>query len=364
MDRKAVISGTQLLLLLTITRISFSTDYISAINPGNCIQDIIFALPIVFLCNIILALPVLLLLNRHPGHDILDCSTEVFGKAGGVVVGTVLFVVFFIVAVYNLGPLYIWFNSTVVENVTELTIFIPLIAVCVYGAIKGIESIARFGTIVFAVYVIFMFIIYIPLIQKVHLSNFTPLFFDGFGYFGKALVAGLNHSLQILPFAILMPYVKKGTNIIKTFVLWDALSIFIIMILEFFIIGVLGSFGSDQIFPISTLSQICQIGILKRLDSVNLIAWVFDAVLSTTVYLFVASQCLMRTKLKKIRRSTIILLGVLILAAAPFATDCFLNHYNIIFSPAQTAITLCVVAVIPLIVLIGDIVKKKIADAG
>lgn len=361
MNKKAIISVSQLIFLLTIARVSFSSDYISAVNPGTSIQDIMVALPAVFLGNFLVALPVLFLLSRHPGHDLIDCSAQVLGKMGGAVIGVLLFAVFVIAAAYNIGPLYIWFNSVVIEGSSGYAVFVPIIVVCVYSAVKGVESIARFATIVFTVYVIISLIVYIPLISKIQLSHFTPMFYSGFGYFEKALLAGIDQSIEILPLAMLAPFLKTGTNLFRTYILWDALSMTIAFVLYFFIIGVLGALGSNQIFPLSTLSQISNLGIFERLDTVDLIAWVFDTVLSTALYIFAASQCVIKTRLRKKRRSVIVAIGVLILAAAPLSADYFLKYFRSIFSPAQMVVTMVIIFVIPLLLLVTDIIRGKMA---
>ena len=53
MEKQSQISARQLIVLMIMLRLPFSTAYYIALNAGQSIQDILFAVPVNFVLNFI-----------------------------------------------------------------------------------------------------------------------------------------------------------------------------------------------------------------------------------------------------------------------------------------------------------------------
>ncbi|MDR3643544.1 MAG: GerAB/ArcD/ProY family transporter [Clostridia bacterium] len=364
MQSKAAIRGRQLIFLMLISRLGFSTVAIAAINPGNDIQDMLLAVPVIFVINLLIVIPVIMLLKRHPGRDLVDCSMQICGKACGSVIGIFYFLCFTGLASLLLNIYQNYYSSSIIEETPDIAIAIPLLLVAVYGAIRGIESISRFGLLVFASYVVVSAIIYLSLLPDVNLNYLQPMFYNGSRVFTCAIAAGVNLSYQVLLLAMCTPFLKKDTNITRVFVIWDAVAMLIYLLTDFYVVTVLGPSGGRQIFPLETLVTISHVGPFERLDAVFMIAWILNSVLSMTGYLFFASQCLVRIGLQKWRRTLLFVIGIIVIVCTSFYSSQYVKNIGFYISPIFTAAIVIVIFLLPLGVLVIDIVKGKVAQSN
>jgi spore germination protein KB len=359
MNSKATVSSAQLIICLIILRVAFSTNDIAGISPGTSVQDILFAVPVVFIINLIIALPIFMLLKRHPDRDLMECSTQIFGKGIGFVICIIYFCFFLCLSSIQLGTFQMCFQTVVLSQTGAYIIGIPILIVCIYGAIKGIESITRFGVFVFVFYLAIMLTIFVSTLPNLELNYLKPFFYEGPNYFLQAVLADVNSSTQILFIAMCVPFLKPGTKIVKTFITWNALSMLLLFALEFFVVCIMGPFVSKQLFPLVTLSMISKVTVFQRIDNLDMISWIFNSILNICICLFFASQCIMRTPLRKWRRTIIIIASVLILIIGSFYSKVYLQNLNIYNNALFTTIFVLVVICIPLTVLITDVVKGK-----
>jgi spore germination protein KB len=362
MSSKATVTSAQLISVLLILRLAFSINYIAGINPGSSIQDVLFAIPVIFVINLIIALPIFMLLKRHPGKDLIECSKQIFGNGIGFVICLIYFCFFIFISSLQLGTFQMYFNTCVTTQTNALTIAIPISFVCIYAAVKGIESIARFGVFVLIFYLIIVTTVFISTLPNVDLSYLKPIFYDGPKYFSQAVLVGVNSSPQILFIAMCVPFLKPGTKIIKTFITWNAIAMLLLFVLEFFVVTNMGPFASKQLFPLITLSLISKISVFERIDSFDMISWILNSTLNICIGLFAASQCLMRTSLRKWRRTAITVSSILIIIFGSLYSNIYLQNLDIFNNPLFTAIIIILIIAVPLSILISDIVKGKVAE--
>lgn len=362
MVKKAKITGAQLILMLVITRVLFSSCSIPAINPGTSIQDILPALVVSLLLNLIVAVPILMLLRRHPGRDLIECSLQILGRFTGTVVAIIYLVFFVFMSAAYLGVYQCYFHTSIISEASPLPLILPMMIVSVYAVIQGIEPIARFGLLIFIFYIVVSVTIYMPILPDAEYHNLMPLFYNGFGYFKSAVLSNFIMSPQILLLAICAPYLKKAEGLVRVFVLWDVWAMLLLAMLEFFLVVCLGSYASNQTFPLGTLGTLSGIGSFQRLDMFDMIAWTLNTLLSITLYLYAASACLYRTGLKNHRKASIVVLGVLICPIGLLISSNYLKNIGLYTSPSAALVIMVLTFVLPLFVLIADIVKGKVAE--
>ncbi len=360
MEKKSYISSGQIILLLLITRILFSTTYQSTLNAGNSIQDILPSILVTFVTNFIIAIPILILIQRHPGHDLVECTVKVFGKVFAVIIGALYYLFFLLFATFTAGNFGNFFANSMIPNVSvPLTIFLLLI-ICVYGVIKGIESIARIGSIVAILFLIALLIIFLSVLPLMKIGYLFPMFYNGPKYFISG--TGINYSLsiQIICIAFLAPFQRQGGSTKKTYFIWNIASMITLFAIEFFVVTVMGAFGSEQYDPLQTLSTLTSFNLFQSLNAVDFVPWVLNTIITVTVYIYIAVLCLLKLGLNKYRKLIAIITGAIVYFAAPVVSMHFIMLQNFQSGPNASILTTVFAVVIPLIILIVDSVKGRL----
>lgn len=359
MEKQSYISNRQLIAMLVMTRIAFSTAYLPGLNAGMSVQDILLAVPANFLLNFIFAVPILVLLRRHPGKDPVEMTRNIIGRPAAAL-AAVLYMAGFLFQAFCYQSYFqeFYVNSLIPES-GYLEIAVPLLIVCFLGSVKGVETIARFGGLAFLIYLIVVFTIGGSLAPSVDLNLLLPQFYSGPGIFLRAVIGGVNSNMQIVLLAFCAPYIKSGTSMGKIYARWNMIAMGFFLLLEFLVVTVMGSYGARQVFPLYTLSLQSKIDVFERLDSVDMIAWILETVFAITFYVYMTTMCLTKLGINGKRR--LVNVGVLL---ALLAAGGLLMKYDyllkgVAFSPYLTAYTLLSQILLPLLLLTADIVKER-----
>lgn len=359
MEKKSYISANQIILILCITRLLFSSSYQSYLNAGASVQDTLPSLIANFVVNLIVAAPILMLLKRYPRHSLAECAVKVLGRPLGVVV-CIIYCMFFIAnASLVSGNFGNFFITDVISDATVFVTLLLLVTVCVYGALKGIESLARVGSVVAIIYFLTFIIIFLTLKSWIKIGYVKPLFFNGPGLFLNSSVMNYNLSTQIILFAFLVPFQRKG-SITKTYFLWSLLTFAVLFLLELSIVVVLGAYGAKQIYPLQLLARLSKIGIFDRLDAVDMISWILNTVITVALNIYLAVLCLLNAGLNKYRKLTAVIVGILVLFPATMVSTEFEVVQKMMCDLRTSGVLTILIVVIPCLIVIVDIIKKRV----
>jgi spore germination protein KB len=362
MEKQSYVSSRQIISVLIVTRLLFSTAYVTGLEAGTSVQDVLLAVPVNFIVNFIVAIPVLVLLGKNPGKDLTECASNSIGKAAGAVVGIFYMLVFLLIAVFTQATFQIYFVNSVIPNSHFLAIAIPMAVVCLYGAVKGIESISRFGGYVMITYAVILGVIFISLIPSINLGYLFPLLYNGPQIALKAFVSGFNSSMQILFLAFCAPYLRSGTNLTKLYAKWNVIAMLMFLFLEFLMVVVMGPFGAKQNFPLQMLATQSEIGVFERLDAVDMTSWILNTTLNTTFYIYLAVMCLTKMGLNGRRRLVTVIVVVIVFVATQFVSTNYDLLHKVTFTTPITILSIFAMLVVPLVLLIADAVKRRVAD--
>jgi spore germination protein KB len=360
MEKKSYISTAQIVLVLFITRLLFSSTYMSVLKTGNYIQDTLFSIPIIFIVNFITAIPLLMLLKRHPGHNPVECTMKIAGKGVGSIVAVFYYLFFLLNAAVVTGNYENYFSATMIPDVNSFLVGFIVLIVCLYGVLKGIETIARFGSIVAIIYMITLIIIFISLEPMMDLDTLKPVFYTGTSYLMSSSIMNYNLSIQILAFAFLAPYMRQGGSLGKAYAGWNLLTSIILFMLMFYIVTVTGSFGAEQMYPLQTLATLTKISSFERLDAIHMVSWILNTIITITLYIYLAISCLLKTGLNKHRRVLALVSGVAVFFVATFLSRNF-NFLQVVIDSGEFSIAITFfIIIIPLIVLMADVIKGRV----
>lgn len=363
MEKKSVISSYQIVLLLVLSRLLFATIYIAPLKAGNSIQDLLPALGVGFLTNLVAAVPLLLLLRRHPGHDLVECASKILGRAGGVAAAILYGAFFLAYASWITGTYDNYFSNAVVAEASPGSLNILMLLICVYGAYKGIETIARFGSVTAILYILAMLLICLVLIPEVDPGLLKPMFYGGPGLLLRASMTNYTLGVQAVLLGFLAAFQKQGKSIGKAYAAWDAVSTVLLGILLFFIVTVTGAAGARWFDALQFLSTIFSISVFERLDGIMLVPWALSVILSTTFYIYLTVNCLCKVGLNKFRLPLTVFAGIAVYFAAPLLSSSFSLVVPLFTTPIAASVTTLLLVVIPLFLLITDIVKERILQS-
>lgn len=362
MEKQSTISTWQLIVLLIMTRLPFSTAYYVSLSAGRSIQDVLFAVPVNFVLNFIVAIPILILLKRHPGKDLIECADIICGKAAGIIIAIFYMLCFVALSIYIKTIFQEFFVNNVIPEFSYYAIAIPLLIVAFYGAVKGIETIARFSGIVILFYLIILTIITISLVPSINYGYLFPAFYTGPKIFMNAVINGINSNIQIVLLAFCAPFLKAGTKLGKLYTKWNMLAMLLFFGLEFLSIVVLGPFAAKQYFPLIILSMQSRVGVFERIDAFDMISWILNTILMVTFFVYLATNCMLKAGLNKHRKLVAFLIVAVIFGLTQYLPQYFIALHGITLSPYVTVITLTAIILVPILILVTDLIKGRVAS--
>lgn len=361
MEKRSYLSIWQCVSVLVVVRLLFATAHFITLNSSRTIQDILPALPINFLLNCVTAVPILLLVRRYGGKDPAECAAAIWGKAGGVAVALLYFIFFGFYAVLRQFQFFQYFTNAIIADASVPTIVLPMLLVVIYGVCKGLESIMRFGSIVFILFLISLVVLCATLIPSIRPSigfrYLLPLFYNGPGVMLKELMVGFNSNIEMVFVAFLMPFLRSGIRGGKVFMKWNLLTTLLLAVEFTLCIAVLGPFGALQFYPLRAISSQSYVSVFDRLDALYGIVWMLISMLTVMFCTYMQVNCLTRMGLARHRK--LVAAGLCLLDAGfavwmiGFGTrmrfiesDWFYTAYNIFF-----------IIVLPLFLLAGGAVR-------
>ena len=102
MEKQSYVSPRQLIALFIISRLTFEPEYYISLMAGRSIQDVLLAVPVNFILNYIVAIPILLLLKKYPGKDLIEIAFNIIGRAAGIIIAYFICFALFALLLYYL----------------------------------------------------------------------------------------------------------------------------------------------------------------------------------------------------------------------------------------------------------------------
>ncbi len=351
---KSSVSAPQFFALLYLSMLGSVFMYISSpqitiATAESLLRPVVFAV-----LSIIVAIPIYFLCKK--GHLKENLQKE---KRSKVYKGVALFYggVYFIDALMTVGRFDLFASSELFPG-TEMTYFlIGLVAVCVALTFCGIGALGRASTIFTLVVVSATAFASVTLSKEVDFLNFTPLFENGVS---KFIVDSSTFSVQaseIGAIVIFFPEIKG--NVKKHYILWSVLSAVSFSFILFFVVGTLGAFSDTQLFPTYTAVTLAQFGLFERLDALETAIWILCVVTKLTLYISVIVKCICFVFPKFSEKISAISVGVIISIFLIFISGNIMNFGFISFTPLVVGVYLVPVLILPSVLLVNDLIKRR-----
>lgn len=354
---KRKISAAQFFISMFVSRvvvtIALNGQYTGGENMLESIVSYVLAMGLGFL----ISLPIWGLHRRRPEWDLGRAAVEDMGFIGKLV-PLLYFLYFVVVNGTSLALFQLFLMDTVNPAFSSALVAVVLVGAALYGALRGIETIARCATCVFVLLLLGCGLVFGIVAWRFSPENLEPLFYNGLTQTYEGVLLFIARTSIFADMAMLLPMVKgrKGLG----FASWAGGTAVFVGVLLFLVVGCLGRYAYTQNFPVYALASITQVRSMQRLDAVFTGVWMMGLVIKLAFDIYCCRVCL--SAIKKTPEesrggawvSALLMLAVaLCTALVPWARDILLDT-RLLF--------LCTVAagfLLPLLVLVADLFHRK-----
>lgn len=360
MEQRQVITVPQLFGMLFISRMIVNITYNPFIASTGEVSDHVLSAIATFFLTFLLIIPLWFLYRKDPSCNIIDHSTFLMGKAAVIV--AFVYTLYFVVAGCYILSFFDTFVANVMSPKTSLWMLSGAVMVtAVYGAIRGVEALARTsGILLIGICASLVFVV-CALFPKVDPVNYTPPLYHGTQGFWDGILLMVARSTSIPMLAILLPFAKGNKK--KGFIVWNIATYLTIGMMLLLMEGALGDYLKTQIFPVYAATSVAQIGMFKRLDALYLGIWTTGLFVQMAAFLFCISHCITRVLGRKAGRIAIFVCGAVIAVMSVLITNSRGLARFVYNTSFLLYATLGVGVLIPLIFVIAVNVKKKKGEA-
>lgn len=350
------ISSAQFFIMMFVSRVVVTIALNSRFLGGENMLDAIISYLLSMILGACIAWPVWALHRRCPDKNVGEAAQNLWGRAGKFV--PVLYILYFIlVNGASLGLFQIFLQDTVNPGFPAAFTITAILAVALYGAFRGIETVARCAACVFAVLLAGTALVFGIVAFRFDPENLEPLFADSFSQTLQGTLLFIARTSIFADMAVLLPMVRG--NEVKGFAGWAAGTAVFVSLLLLLLQGCLGRYAATQNFPVYTLSSITEVRSMQRLDAVFVGVWMMGLIIKLACDTYACRVCFFSLSSRREPGLSVVLTGLCVLLLA-FATaenraaQGLLLHTGFLFwGTAATGFFL------PLTVLAWDVIRHK-----
>lgn len=309
------ISSRQVILLITICRVTIILTIMSTIYMPPANQDIWIINILSFFYTILLTRPIVFLTNKFNDLSTIGYMEKIFGKIIGKIIG-ILYAVFFVAIAILFFYITIQMirTSFLVYANPSIIVFV-LISCCIYFSSKGIKVIAKsselFGPVILSAMILFIFLGY----NKVDLTVLLPIYKDSTFLdinYGALLLSCIFLDIHIL--SMIVPWMENKEDINKVSIkaiLYPIIIVLMVVIVTQTSLGVEQAKHSN--FPFLAFVRLINVNsIFERIESVYIIMWLVAMIIKITTYIHMASQAITEVLRKKENNLILYSVGVIV----------------------------------------------------
>ncbi len=318
MTTNTKIGAGQLYLMLLLSRVVLTLTY-SINSDGHTISNAdwfaALGMPVVLL---LIGLPVFWNFRQTANKNLCDVAFSLHPQVGKAVsLGYAS--VFFLLTVTPVARFSFFVTSTMQPEQGKWFFPLLILPCVVFGAVKGLQAIARTTAILSVIGVVSTLAILAALIPRMEWLNiYTPLY-HGWGGVGESLLLLISNSLELLPLLMLVSRVKgKPFKAYLGYAITAPLLLFLIL---FGVMAVLGEYATLQLFPFYTAAGIAKIGELTNLSAVAASVWIVGVFAKCALNLYLCYDCLARVFPLQRRGLVLVVLGLLAAVLASLSSD-------------------------------------------
>lgn len=350
------ISSFQLFSMIYIFRMVATFTYMLRIRaPLESTDRAIMAIAY-FVFSLLFALPVFLCIGKQPYNSVLTLAGTNRHKWTKPVAMYYAFT--FIWAAGVAAARFSLFSGIVLLQQENLNIFIfVLLAVSVYCASKGLEPLARAGSVMSVLLFVSLILMTGTVIKDFDTLYLQPPLQSGLS---AVIYQGFHSACRnIETTSLLFTASHTKGNLRKGYLIW--LVFFCVQLAALFLLvgGIAAEYGNLQMFPLYTLAALAKIGILERMDDLLTGVWVICALLKIAYLLHTSVAAIGEGFQNKYNRNKLLIAGgILVFAANLFLSQNIEFFGKFIASPVNPVLFMIATVVLPLLIFAKNRTKK------
>ncbi len=356
MERGHTISAAQFFSMMFVSRITITIALNAQYAAGESLLDGILSYLLAMAAGFLIALPVWLIHWRNPSQSVGEEAVRIFGAWGKVI--PLCYILYFLVMNgVSLALFQLFLLDNVNPDFPAFLILAVLVVVAVYGAWRGLETIARTSACVLVLLLLGTGLVFFLVARRFDPENLEPLLAGGVSQLFQGAALFLSRTSLFAEMAVLLPFVKGRAGL--GFALWAGSTSLFVGVLIFLIAGCLGQYAYTQNFPVYALASITEISSMQRLDAVFTGVWMMGLIVQTACGLYACRVCaaslVERPKAKKI----VIPVGVAIVGLAAAIASSYKLQTVFMDTRVWLLLTGATAVVLPLILWgVGTILHK------
>ena len=286
---KPKISAAQFFISMFVSRVVVTIALNAQYTGGENMLDNIVSYVLAMALGFVIALPVWGLHRRRPQWSVGRAAVEDLGPVGRLV-PLLYFAYFVLVNGTSLALFQLFLMDTINPAFPAGFIAAALAACALYGALRGIETIARCATCVFVLLLLGCGLVFGIVAGRFSPENLEPLFYNGLSQTYTGALLFIARTSIFADMAMLLPMVKgkKGLG----FACWAGGTAAFVCLLLFLVVGCLGRYAYTQDFPVYALASITQVRSMQRLDAVFTGVWITGLVIKLAFDIYCCRACL------------------------------------------------------------------------
>lgn len=285
---KRKISAAQFFISMFVSRVVVTIALNARYTGGENMLDSIVSYVLAMALGFAIALPVWGLHRRRPQWDVCQAAVGDLGPVGKLA-PLAYFGYFILVNGASLALFQLFLMETVNPAFSTGFVAAALVACALYGALRGIETIARCATCVFVLLLLGCGLVFGIVAGRFSPENLEPLFYNGFSQTYTGVLLFIARTSIFADMAMLLPMVKgkKGLG----FACWAGGTAVFVCLLLFLLVGCLGRYAYTQEFPVYALASITQVRSMQRLDAIFTGVWMMGLVVKLAFDIYCCRAC-------------------------------------------------------------------------
>ena len=283
------ISSPQFFITMFVSRVVVTIAINARFTGGESLLDNTVSAFLSMLAALVIALPLWALHARRPGWNTPRAAVEDMGLLGKLV-PLLYYGYFVLVNGASLALFQLFLMDTVNPAFSATLVICALTAAALYGALRGIETIARCAACVFVFMLLGCGFVFGIVATRFSPENLEPLFYNGLSQTVTGTLLFIARTSIFADMALLLPMVKGKKG--RGFVCWAGGTAVFIGLLVLLVSGCLGRYAYTQNFPVYALASITQVRSMQRLDAVFTGVWMMGLVIKLAVDFYCCRVCL------------------------------------------------------------------------
>ncbi|MBC3515718.1 GerAB/ArcD/ProY family transporter [Neobittarella massiliensis] len=247
------------------------------------------------------------------GHNLGEFLLEQ-NRVVGIVFSWLAAVFLGLAAVHSVCGFTSFIHRQIYTQTNYLVFLLPFLGVALFGLLVGIESLARTGTLIFALTAVSLAIVLLGTLPNIDPPSLYSYSSVNLGDTATAFWGALRGNIDLLVALLLMQHQEKKSS--RVFKKYFFLSTGTAVGLSLLVHLALGPYAATRNYPFYALAVFSDLSVLQRLDSFYLVVWVMVSFVRVVLLLTAMASVLQTAVPQRAYKKTAIVFLAVVTAAA------------------------------------------------